>query len=138
MEAIPKENVDIHFKYVERITEEGVVGGDDVERKVDTIIYAISFDVTYKPQFPTVGKNGVNLYNKWKDVPKSYLGLGVPDMPNFIMFVGRTWYIPAARVVTLSNLTNSLVGPWKMAVWQAPSYQSQSTQSRLLRCEKTT
>ena len=90
MEAIPKENVDIHFKYVERITEEGVVGGDDIERKVDTIIYATSFDVTYKLQFPIVGKNGVNLYNKWKDMPKSYLGLRVPDMPNFIMFVRRT------------------------------------------------
>ena len=138
MEAIPKENVDIHFKYVERITEEGVVGGDDIERKVDTIVYATSFDVTYKPQFPMVGKNGVNLYNKWKDVPKSYLGLGVPDMPNFIMFVGPTWYIPPARVVTLNKLANSLVGSWKMAVWQAPSYQYRSTQSRLLRCEKTT
>lgn len=52
------------------------------------------------------GKNGVNLY-----VPESYLGLGAPDMSNFIMFVGPTWYIPPARVVTLSNLANSLVGP---------------------------
>lgn len=32
------------------------------------------------------GKNGVNLY-----VPESYLGLGVPDMSNFIIFVGPTW-----------------------------------------------
>ena len=137
MEAIQKENVDIHFKHVERVTEEGVVGGDDIERKVDTIICATGFDVTYKPQFPMVGKNGVNLYDKWKDVPKSYLALGVPDMPNFIMFVGPTWYIPPARVITLSNRANSLVGPWKMAVRQAPSYQSWSTQSRLLRCKKT-
>lgn len=48
MEAIQKENVDVHFMHVERITEEGVVGGDGVERKVDTIICAISFDITYK------------------------------------------------------------------------------------------
>ena len=95
-----------------------------------------SFDVTYKPQSPMVGKNGVNLYNKWKDVPKSYLSLGVPDMPDYIMFVGPTWYIPPARVVTLSNLTNSLVGLWEMAVRQAPSYQSRGMQSRLLRSEK--
>ena len=138
MEATQKENVDIHFKHVERITEEDVVGGDDIEGKVDTIICATGFDVTCKPRFPMVGKNGVYLYDKWKDVLESYLGLGVPDMPNFIMFVGPTWYIPPARVVTLSNLANSLVGPWKMAARQAPCYQSRSTQSRLLRCKKTT
>ena len=119
MEAIQKQSVNIHFKHVERITEKGVVGGDDIERNVDTIICAIGFDVTYKPQFPMVGKNGINLYDKWKDMPKRYLGLGVPDMPNFI---GPAWYIPPARVVTLSNLANGLVGPWKMAVRQAPSY----------------
>jgi hypothetical protein len=56
------------------------------------------------------GKTGVNLY-----VPESYLSLGVTDMSNFIMFVGPTWYISPARVVSLSNLANSLVGPWKMA-----------------------
>lgn len=61
MEAIQKENVDVHFTHVERITEEGVVGGDGIERKVDTIICATGFDVTYKPRFPMVGKNGVNL-----------------------------------------------------------------------------
>jgi hypothetical protein len=48
MEAIQKENVDVHFMHVERITEEGVVGGDGIERKVDTIICTTSFDVTYK------------------------------------------------------------------------------------------
>jgi len=48
MEAIRRENVNVHFTHVERITEEGVVGGDGIERKVDTIICATSFDVTYK------------------------------------------------------------------------------------------
>lgn len=48
MEAIRRENVNVHFTHVERITEEGVVGGDGIERKVDTIICATSFDITYK------------------------------------------------------------------------------------------
>lgn len=39
------------------------------------------------------GKNGVNLY-----VPESYLGLGVPDMPNFIMYVGSTWSVENGTV----------------------------------------
>ncbi len=37
MTAIQKENVDVHFTHVEKITADGVVGGDGVERKVDTM-----------------------------------------------------------------------------------------------------
>lgn len=91
MEAIQKENVDVHFTAVEQITEEGVVGADGRERKVDTIVCATGFDVTYRPRFPVIGRNGVDLYEKWKDAPESYLGLGCPDMPNWLMFIGPTW-----------------------------------------------
>ena len=61
MEAIQKDNVDVHFTPVEKITEKGVVGGDGVEREVDTIICATGFDVTYRPRFPIVGQNGIDL-----------------------------------------------------------------------------
>jgi cation diffusion facilitator CzcD-associated flavoprotein CzcO len=91
MLAIQKENVDVHFTAVDEITEDGVIGNDGIERKVDTIVCATGFDVTYKPRFPVIGKNGVDLYEKWKKEPESYLGLGCPDMPNWIMFVGPTW-----------------------------------------------
>jgi hydroxyversicolorone monooxygenase len=88
MLAIQKENVDVHFTPVEKISEEGVVGGDGVERKCDTIVCATGFDVTYKPRFSVIGKGGVSLFDKWKDVPEAYLGLGVPSFPNFMMFIG--------------------------------------------------
>lgn len=42
------------------------MGADGVERKVDTIICATGFDVSYRPRFPIVGKNGVDLADKWK------------------------------------------------------------------------
>lgn len=91
MLAIQKENVDVHFTAVGEITEKGVIGEDGQEREADTIVCATGFDVTYRPRFPVIGKNGVNLSEKWKEYPESYLGLGCPDMPNFIMFVGPTW-----------------------------------------------
>ena len=75
MEAIQKENVDVHFTPVTSCTEKGVVGEDGVEREVDTIVCATGFDVSYKPRFPMVGKNGVDLKEKWKVCPESYLGL---------------------------------------------------------------
>ena len=73
--AIQKENVDVHFTPVEKITEKGVVGGDGIERECDTIVCATGFDVSYRPRFPIVGKNGVELADKWKVCPEGEIFL---------------------------------------------------------------
>ena len=70
MEAIQKDNVSVHFTAVNKITEDGVVGDDGEERKVDTIVCATGFDVTYRPRFPIIGQNGVDLADKWKECPE--------------------------------------------------------------------
>ncbi|KAH7381347.1 hypothetical protein DE146DRAFT_704940 [Phaeosphaeria sp. MPI-PUGE-AT-0046c] len=98
MEAIQKDNVDVHFTAVDEIDETGVIGNDGKHREVDTIVCATGFDVTYKPRFPVIGKNGVDLYEKWRDQPESYLGLAAPDMPNFLIFIGPTWPVENGSV----------------------------------------
>ncbi|KAI8931470.1 hypothetical protein NX059_011138 [Plenodomus lindquistii] len=85
MKAIQEDNGDVHFGAVDEITETGVIGNDGIERETDIIVCATGFDVTYRPHFPVIGKNGVDLYEKWKVEPEGYLGLAVPDMPNFII-----------------------------------------------------
>jgi hydroxyversicolorone monooxygenase len=40
MLAIQEPNVDVHFTAATKCTEDGIVGGDGVERKCDTIICA--------------------------------------------------------------------------------------------------
>ncbi|KAF9773313.1 hypothetical protein IL306_008911 [Fusarium sp. DS 682] len=91
MHAIQEPNVDVHFTHAQTITEDGIVGGDGFERKCDTIVCATGFDVSYRPRFPVIGLNGVDLGKKWEKAPEGYLGLGSADMPNFIMFLGLTW-----------------------------------------------
>ena len=44
----------------------------------------LGFDVSYRPRFPIVGKDGVDLKEKWSVCPESYLGLAIPDFPNFV------------------------------------------------------
>lgn len=98
MMAIQEPNVDVHFTQVDKITPDGLIGGDGVERKCDTIVCATGFDVTYRPRFPVIGKNNVELGAKWKVCPEGYLGLGVPDIPNFIIFIGPTWPVENGSV----------------------------------------
>jgi len=99
MEAIQKDNVDVNFTAVERITEKGVVGADGVERECDTIVCATGFDVSYRPRFPIVGQNGTELADKWKVCPESYLGLAIPEFPNLVAFItAGTWPVENGSV----------------------------------------
>ena len=99
MEAIQKENVDVHFTEAKRITETGVVGGDGVERPVDTIVCATGFDVSYHPRFKLVGRDGVELADKWKRTPESYLSVCIPQFPNMIQFIGPTFPVENGSVM---------------------------------------
>jgi len=97
--AIQKPNVDVHFTAVNKITENGVVGEDGKEREVDTIVCATGFDVSYRPRFPIIGQNGVDLADKWKVCPEGYLGIGVPGFPNFMFFIGPNWPVENGSVM---------------------------------------
>jgi cation diffusion facilitator CzcD-associated flavoprotein CzcO len=99
MKAIQEPNVDVHFSTVEKITEDSVIDSDGLEKKVDTIVCATGFDVSYRPRFPIVGQNGVELRDKWKICPEAYLGVTVPDMPNFITFIGPSWPVENGSVM---------------------------------------
>ncbi|KAK3897522.1 hypothetical protein C8A05DRAFT_19734, partial [Staphylotrichum tortipilum] len=48
-----------------------------LERTVDTIVCATGFDNSYRPNFPLVGRNGVDLRETWAVNTESYLGLAV-------------------------------------------------------------
>ena len=81
MKAIQEDNVDVHFTAVTEITEDGVIGADGIERKVDAIVCATGFDVSFRPRFPVIGKNGVDLREKWKTLRKDISDLHVPTCP---------------------------------------------------------
>jgi len=72
MRAIQEPNVDVHFTAVSKTTEDSVIDTEGTEKKVDTIICATGFDVSYKPRFPIVGQNGVELREKVRTAPPSY------------------------------------------------------------------
>nr|KMM71314.1 monooxygenase [Coccidioides posadasii RMSCC 3488] len=99
MVAIQKANVDVHFTAVARFTENGVMGEDGIEREADTVVCATGFDTSYRPRFPIIGEGGLDLRDKWKICPESYLGLGVPGYPNYMVFVGPTWPVENGSVM---------------------------------------
>ena len=45
------------------------------------VIYATGFDVSFRPRYPIVGLNNIDLREQWKEDPEAYLSVSVPSMP---------------------------------------------------------
>ncbi|EXJ84555.1 cyclohexanone monooxygenase [Capronia epimyces CBS 606.96] len=88
LETLTKENVEVHFGEISRMTEKGAVLDNGVEHDLDVLVCATGFDTSFRPRFPTVGLDGIDLRDLWKDEAKGYLSLAAPKMPNYFMFLG--------------------------------------------------
>lgn len=89
LEALMKDNVDLRWGDISKITEKGILtkGGEEVE--FDAIVCATGFDTSFRPSFPVKGRNGVDLAKKWDDgAPEAYFGIAIPDFPNYFTFIG--------------------------------------------------
>lgn len=91
MKAVQENNIEVHFSHITEVTEKEVIDNHGEEREVDAIICATGFDTSFRPPFPVVGKHGVDLRQKWADDANGYLGVAVPDFPNFVMSIGPAW-----------------------------------------------
>lgn len=88
LETLASEQVEVVFGEIQRISERGCISANGEEHSVDVLICATGFDTTFKPRFPIVGSSGRSLSDVWAKEPKAYLGIAVPDFPNYFMFAG--------------------------------------------------
>ena len=81
--------VDLRETPIERITEAGVLTSRE-EYPLDVIVYATGFDAGTGTlmQIDIRGESGVALADKWRDGPKTYLGLLVSGFPNLFIVNG--------------------------------------------------
>ncbi|KAJ9156053.1 Steroid monooxygenase [Pleurostoma richardsiae] len=88
LEALCEDNVTVVSSSIDEITPKGIKTVDGVEHEFDIIVCATGFDVSWRPQYPTIGRNDVSLSEYWKDIPQTYLSLTVANFPNYIIFNG--------------------------------------------------
>jgi cation diffusion facilitator CzcD-associated flavoprotein CzcO len=74
---------------VASVTPTGVVDVDGVEREVDILVMATGFQpADYLARLKVVGRTGRTLREYWAGEPHAFLGITVPEFPNFFILYG--------------------------------------------------
>ena len=88
LEAFTRDNVSLVTDSIEEIQESGIRTTDGRSHEFDAIICATGFDVSHRPPYPLIGRNGLTLAQAWSKEPISYLSLCATGFPNFFTFSG--------------------------------------------------
>lgn len=87
--ALGRNNVTVVPRAVERLSKHGVVDGSGTETPVDVVVIATGFQAAnFLSSIEVLGPDGRSLREVWAGEPSAFLGLMVPDFPNFFMLYG--------------------------------------------------
>jgi cation diffusion facilitator CzcD-associated flavoprotein CzcO len=87
--ALLRDNVELVPRAVVSVTATGIVDSDGVERPADVLVMATGFQpANYIATLDVVGRGGLSLAKFWDGEPQAFLGLEVPNFPNFYMLYG--------------------------------------------------
>ncbi len=87
--ALARDNVELVTDPIAEITPHGVrtIGGRDID--VDAIVYGTGFYASnFLRTYKIIGRDGVELHDKWQADARAYLGMTSPGFPNFFMIYG--------------------------------------------------
>ena len=84
-----KPQVSLVTEAIERITPDGIQTRDGVHHKTEVIVYGTGFAATeFLAPMQIRGRQGKELNATWSEGAKAYLGMTVPDFPNFFILYG--------------------------------------------------
>ncbi|KAJ6538629.1 cyclohexanone monooxygenase [Mycena vulgaris] len=139
LEALMEPHVHACLDPIQHFSTKGIVTKNEnlaeTEHEFDVIICATGFDTSFRPRFPVVGRDGINLQDMWADhnQAKSYMSVSVAGMPNYLMYGGPSY--PAAHGSLLpvneliANYICTMIYKWQLEPnlkWFEPDSQAQN------------
>jgi cation diffusion facilitator CzcD-associated flavoprotein CzcO len=91
LQTLMQPHVEVVSSPARYLRSRSLVTEDGSEFDVDVVLCATGYAAAdYLGQIDVVGEGGTSLRNTWSDGAYAYLGMVVPDFPNFFMLNGRT------------------------------------------------
>src|SRR5579862_975440 len=87
LEALVQANVGFKDQEIKRFTSTGLETNDGAIYEYDAIVCATGYN-SFIPSFPFVGLGGIELAEKLKDPPRTYLSVAFEGFPNMLMVTG--------------------------------------------------
>jgi 4-hydroxyacetophenone monooxygenase len=102
-DMLRRDNVDLITDRISRIVPEGLITADGAVHPADVIIFGTGFQAArFLTPMRVVGRGGIDLHDLWRDDDaRAYLGLTVPDFPNFLMIYGPNTNLVVSGSITL-------------------------------------
>ncbi|EJF55657.1 FAD/NAD(P)-binding domain-containing protein [Dichomitus squalens LYAD-421 SS1] len=88
LEALCADHVDFVSSPIKQFTATGIETEDGKHKDLDLIFCATGYDTSWQLPFKIIGRNGVDLNEKWEPYPKTYLSVAVDGFPNMFMSLG--------------------------------------------------
>ena len=89
LQTLTRDNVDLVRTPIDHIEPDAVVTTDGTRHHADVLVYATGFRVNdMVSSLKVFGRNGIELHEQWGNRPAAYLGITVPNFPNFFVLYG--------------------------------------------------
>lgn len=112
LETLQKSNVEIVTEGVADVTEDSVSTADGRTWKVDVLACATGFDVSLKPSWHMVGRNGTDIRKQYDVDPTAYLSTASKDMPNYFIFLGPNAVVAHGSLIEAINWAGDYILKW--------------------------
>jgi 4-hydroxyacetophenone monooxygenase len=98
--TLMRDNVTLVTEGIERITPRGLLTRDGELHEADVLIYGTGFSADqFLVSMEIVGRGGVELHQQWQGDARAYLGITIPNFPNFYCLYG-----PNTNIVVGSSI----------------------------------
>lgn len=93
-------NVTVVSSAAKALRRNTLVTEDGAELDVDLVVCATGYAAAdYLGQLDVTGEHGASLHDRWSDGAHAYLGMAVPDFPNFFMLYGPNTNVGSNSVI---------------------------------------
>ncbi len=105
-DMLKRDNVDLVTRGVVAVDATGLIDSEGEHRDVDVIVWATGFQADhFLDSVDVYGQQGLRLRDVWgSDDPRAYLGVTVPQFPNFFMFGGPHSFPGSGSVMYITEV----------------------------------